>query len=75
LFRISRTFGTNERRKEMSTLNDLKQNVIEGDAAGVPSLVRQALNESLLPDSPAPGRRKRQGGRQGCHRNSSGRPA
>jgi 5-methyltetrahydrofolate--homocysteine methyltransferase len=34
----------------MSTLNDLKQNVIEGDAAGVPSLVRQALNESLPPE-------------------------
>ena len=34
----------------MSTLDDLRQNVIDGNAAGVPGLVKQALNESRPPE-------------------------
>jgi 5-methyltetrahydrofolate--homocysteine methyltransferase len=34
----------------MSTLDDLRQNVIDGNAAGVPGLVKQALDESRPPE-------------------------
>jgi 5-methyltetrahydrofolate--homocysteine methyltransferase len=34
----------------MSTLDDLKQNVIDGNAASVPDLVKQAMSEGALPE-------------------------
>ena len=34
----------------MSTLDDLKQNVIDGNAASVPNLVKQAMSEGVPPE-------------------------